>query len=112
MSQNVNKNDNGDPRMPPHNDSFKLNYYDKWEISIYTGVIHNDVTCDVCDVDEITGIRWKCITCYNYDLCTRCYMFDEHNLDHCFARIDAPRQTGLVIIQDFTSTCDVYASVA
>eukprot|EP00057_Strongylocentrotus_purpuratus_P023091 XP_011677565.1 PREDICTED: E3 ubiquitin-protein ligase MIB2-like [Strongylocentrotus purpuratus] len=48
---------------------------------------HPKVWCDGCDIDEIRGMRWRCTECYAFDLCTTCYMNDEHDLSHVFTRV-------------------------
>ncbi len=35
--------------------------------------VHHGVTCDGCGADPIRGLRFKCTTCHNYDLCRACY---------------------------------------
>jgi len=52
------------------------------EISI---TIHPAV-CDVCN-ERIVGIRWKCVTCPDYDLCNSCKQKNVHN-EHKFVQID------------------------
>jgi len=32
-------------------------------------VVHHGVTCDGCEVSNITGPRYKCVVCDDYDLC-------------------------------------------
>ncbi|KAF4652715.1 hypothetical protein FOZ61_002069 [Perkinsus olseni] len=44
--------------------------------------IHPGVACDVCDVCPIVGIRYKCLTCPNYDLCGECYNNKEVVHEH------------------------------
>lgn len=34
--------------------------------------IHESITCDGCKSDTIKGLRFKCDSCPNYDLCQRC----------------------------------------
>jgi len=43
---------------------------------------HNAL-CDSCK-QKIIGIRWKCTTCSDYDLCSDCYGKRTHNSDHLF----------------------------
>ncbi|OPL33606.1 hypothetical protein AM593_02538, partial [Mytilus galloprovincialis] len=50
-------------------------------------VKHFNVTCDECYTYPLRGIRWKCLHCDSYNLCTVCYMADEHNVSHIFSRI-------------------------
>ncbi|XP_059177913.1 uncharacterized protein LOC131957201 isoform X1 [Physella acuta] len=45
--------------------------------------------CNECQVD-ISGIRWRCQLCQDYDLCSSCYMTDKHDLSHPFVRVDGP----------------------
>ncbi|CAG2190226.1 TRPM2 [Mytilus edulis] len=65
-------------------------------------VKHTNVTCDECYTYPLRGIRWKCLHCDSYDLCTVCYMADEHNVSHIFSRIKVRILKGvvLVIIED------------
>ena len=60
----------------------------------FPGVFHRTVTCDGCMATPLYGMRWKCATCYDYDLCTECYMSDKHSLEHCFLRYDSPDSEG------------------
>ncbi|XP_031565501.1 uncharacterized protein LOC116300724 [Actinia tenebrosa] len=49
---------------------------------------HILVMCDGCNQQPVLGIRWKCMTCDNYDLCTSCYMADTHDLECVFSRME------------------------
>jgi len=51
--------------------------------------VHNAI-CDLCE-EKIHGIRWKCMTCDNYDLCNLCRGLNVHN-EHPFMQIDTPQQ--------------------
>ncbi|VDI32559.1 Hypothetical predicted protein [Mytilus galloprovincialis] len=57
-------------------------------------VKHTNVTCDECYTYPLRGIRWKCLHCDSYDLCTVCYMADEHNVSHIFSRIQSEDSKG------------------
>ena len=37
----------------------------------------------------MAGMRWKCAKCYDYDLCTPCYMSGKHIAEHAFVRFDS-----------------------
>ncbi|XP_055640529.1 protein ref(2)P isoform X2 [Toxorhynchites rutilus septentrionalis] len=50
--------------------------------------VHTNIVCDVCD-DTIRGYRYKCMQCYNYDLCMRCEANFRHK-DHLMLRIPSP----------------------
>ncbi|XP_071179857.1 uncharacterized protein [Mytilus edulis] len=59
-----------------------------------SGVKHMNVTCDECYTYPLRGIRWKCLHCDCYNLCTVCYMADEHNVSHIFSRIQSEDSKG------------------
>ena len=40
--------------------------------------IHKGIKCNVCSVSDIKGSRFKCTTCYDYDLCSECYLNSKH----------------------------------
>lgn len=52
--------------------------------------IHRNVTCDGCKLYPLTGIRYKCTVCPNYDLCEKCEGTIEHN--HIFLKIKKPSE--------------------
>lgn len=41
-------------------------------------------------------MRWKCIKCYDFDLCIVCYMVDKYDLGYAFLRIENVLFRGLV----------------
>ena len=53
-------------------------------------VIHKNVKCDICKKYPITGIRYKCTVCHNYDFCEECEKKygEEHN--HPLLKIRKP----------------------
>eukprot|EP00731_Ephydatia_muelleri_P014626 Em0008g346a len=64
----------------------------KYDLRVFdsapAGVKHPGVQCDSCGQKEVTGVRWKCVSCPDYDLCTPCYMAAKHNLEHEFERLE------------------------
>ncbi|XP_068186458.1 E3 ubiquitin-protein ligase MIB2 isoform X1 [Antennarius striatus] len=64
--------------------SFDLLLYDNAQI----GVRHSNIICDSCKKHGIMGMRWKCKVCFDYDLCTQCYMNNKHDLSHAFERYE------------------------
>jgi hypothetical protein len=55
-------------------------------------IVHNFVVCDHCDKNSIEGVRYKCNTCEDYDLCQECYPKRAafHDLNHIFTPIEKP----------------------
>jgi len=45
-------------------------------------VVHHGITCDGCQTSPITGIRFKCRVCSDYDLCESCEAKNVHPADH------------------------------
>uniref|UniRef100_A0A8C0C8H0 RING-type E3 ubiquitin transferase n=1 Tax=Balaenoptera musculus TaxID=9771 RepID=A0A8C0C8H0_BALMU len=52
------------------------------------GVRHPNIICDCCKKHGLRGMRWKCRVCFDYDLCTQCYMQNKHELAHAFERYE------------------------
>ena len=51
---------------------------------------HPGVVCDGCD-SKISGIRFKCTSCYDYDLCSSCEKKSTHPESHEMLCIKTPR---------------------
>ncbi|GAV30366.1 hypothetical protein PMKS-003877 [Pichia membranifaciens] len=53
-------------------------------------VTHSSVICDGCD-QPVKGFRYKCVQCYNYDLCeecdSKCFESQGHSKTHQMLRI-------------------------
>ncbi|XP_071478636.1 uncharacterized protein [Diadema antillarum] len=58
---------------------------------------HEYVTCDGCLAEPIRGIRWRCLDCENYDLCTSCYMDGQHESNHGFVRVTNQASCGIPV---------------
>ncbi|XP_060066448.1 E3 ubiquitin-protein ligase MIB2-like [Ylistrum balloti] len=46
--------------------------------------------CDTCVKENkiISGFRWKCVECSDFDICNLCYMEGKHDTSHHFMRFD------------------------
>lgn len=50
--------------------------------------VHPQITCDGCEQFPITGERYKCVDCADYDLCRACHdRMQEIHPGHTFARV-------------------------
>ena len=55
---------------------------------LYSGMKHVHTRCHGCNGGQIAGILWQCRICFEYYLCTPCYMLGRHSMEHTFLRID------------------------
>ncbi|RDD42431.1 Dystrobrevin beta [Trichoplax sp. H2] len=48
--------------------------------------VHHMIKCKTCEKQNFTGLRYKCLQCYNYQQCQDCYwrgrISAQHDLDH------------------------------
>lgn len=54
------------------------------------GFIHRGITCNMCQASPICGIRYKCASCVDFDICERCEPHDRHSRLHTFIKIKIP----------------------
>jgi next-to-BRCA1 protein 1 len=61
----------------------------------FATIEHTNVTCDGCEKMPIIGIRFKCDTCCDYDLCLECMekqvVTNEHDTKHSLIVIGKDR---------------------
>ena len=58
---------------------------------------HVTVMCDGCDMHPLVGLRYKCTSCEDYDLCQKCLQKGIHASDHKFMEIE-PTHRGTYFI--------------
>lgn len=71
--------------------------------------MNHSVICDICNT-SIIGIRYKCINCYNFDLCSKCEekLFSGtpiHPLHHVFLKLPFPIQPLTQLPKMFFPNC-------
>ena len=53
-------------------------------------IIHQGINCSNCGMKNIEGIRYKCTTCLNFNLCEKCEENIEHDDTHVLLKIKEP----------------------
>ncbi|XP_072378782.1 E3 ubiquitin-protein ligase MIB2 isoform X1 [Diabrotica undecimpunctata] len=79
--------------------NYRVGYLGKYDLRVFDnaqiGVKHPNVICDSCTRGHVSGMRYKCTICYDYDLCQWCYCRDEHDMAHPFKRFDSTTSLGV-----------------
>ncbi|XP_017770647.1 PREDICTED: E3 ubiquitin-protein ligase MIB2 [Nicrophorus vespilloides] len=79
--------------------NYRVGYTNKFDLRVIdnaqAGVKQQNIACDGCNSQGISGMRFKCITCFDYDLCYMCYHGNMHNLNHPFKRFDSATSSGV-----------------
>jgi len=67
---------------------------------------HLGVICDGCHERDFVGIRYRCLTCHDYDLCSACHSqrLELHSPEHVFETIHTPRLPLPAAIADLMSS--------
>ena len=55
--------------------------------------VHTNVACDMCGANPIVGVRFKCMTCDDYDLCAGCEAKGGHDSSHPLIKMAVPRRS-------------------
>ena len=50
-----------------------------------------DIECNVCKMNPLRGLRFKCDTCYDYNLCANCVKKRTHDRSHPLLAMDKSR---------------------
>jgi len=56
-----------------------------------TSNVHLNIRCDGCDVFPITGPRFKCTICTDFDLCEECENKNVHPVEHPMVKFRKPQ---------------------
>lgn len=54
---------------------------------------HRGIRCEECGEHPIRNIRWHCLNCPDFDLCTACEATTDHVKTHVFAKVKIPLPT-------------------
>lgn len=72
--------------------NYRVGYQGSYDLRVLdnapVGIRHPNIVCSSCKKHGISGMRWKCVVCSNFDMCPSCYMADKHDLSHAFARFE------------------------
>ncbi|XP_007905447.1 E3 ubiquitin-protein ligase MIB2 isoform X1 [Callorhinchus milii] len=81
--------------------NYRTGYQGAHDLLLYDnaqiGVRHPNIICDCCKKHGIMGMRWKCKVCFDYDLCTQCYMNNKHDLAHSFERYETAHSQAVTV---------------
>jgi dystrophin len=49
---------------------------------IATETVRHEARCDTCKAYPVIGMRYRCLRCFNYDLCQTCFFTGDHAKKH------------------------------
>ncbi|CAG9858951.1 unnamed protein product [Phyllotreta striolata] len=79
--------------------NYRVGYLGKYDLRVIDnaqiGVKQPNIVCDGCRVQGISGMRYNCTNCRDYDLCYMCYHGDKHDTGHIFKRFDSLNSLGV-----------------
>lgn len=52
--------------------------------------LHRGISCNICCANPLNGVRFKCLNCVDYDVCSRCEPSCDHYITHVFVKIVIP----------------------
>ncbi|XP_072174847.1 E3 ubiquitin-protein ligase MIB2-like [Diadema setosum] len=88
--------------------NYRVGYQGAHDLLLYdnapAGVKHQNIICNGCKQEGIMGIRWKCIDCENFDLCSICYFAGAHDHNHEFLRLVTPYSAGVRVSKRANAT--------
>ena len=45
-------------------------------------LVRHEARCDTCKAYPVIGMRYRCLRCFNYDLCQTCFFTGDHAKKH------------------------------
>ncbi|KAH1024185.1 E3 ubiquitin-protein ligase MIB2 [Dendroctonus ponderosae] len=79
--------------------NYRVGYMGKYDLRVIDnaqiGVKHTNIVCDSCNSQGISGMRYKCLVCHDFDLCYICYHGNAHDASHRFKRFDTASSAGV-----------------
>ena len=51
-------------------------------VNIFKNETHDNIKCDCCQTNPIKGLRFKCDTCHDYDMCYACFAGNKTSMKH------------------------------
>ncbi|KAI6841200.1 hypothetical protein KC340_g8988 [Hortaea werneckii] len=77
-------------RQEPSQGIKGLLYYIAEQDAKRKGYQHRGIACEECGETPIRGVRWHCLNCPDFDLCSTCEAQSVHPKTHVFAKIVIP----------------------
>ena len=74
------------------------------QVDLNIPIVHKGIKCSNCGMKNIVGIRYKCTTCPNYNLCEVCEEIIEHDEDHVLLKIKEPIQSEQILEQKINNS--------
>ena len=53
-------------------------------------LVHRGIKCNKCNMENIQGIRYKCLQCQDFNLCEKCEAQSDHDINHILIKIRKP----------------------
>ena len=77
--------------------NYRVGYNGQYDLRLVdngTSGLSGEFECSECGASPVYGLRWTCLVCPHYNLCTTCYMAGAHDLSHSFSRHLGPGDPG------------------
>lgn len=60
----------------------ELDWVHSFHVLLSSANMRHEAQCDVCGTYPIIGLRFRCLCCFDYDLCTTCHLLGSFSKDH------------------------------